>query len=221
MPDLIIRPESGETNRLVLQDQAGNDVLTTADSGATLNSPTLVTPALGTPASGVVTNLTGTLGTGINNAEGGIFKHIKIYRTSTYNTSTNGAETIINWTKQGSPWADVGTDFGYSSGEFTFPAAGIWLIMTNVAFYVSGNGLGANMEAQTAIYDGSSWVGSVYIRVGQQYDGSSYTRGGGSQPHIYDIPNTNYKWRVRFSDTISGKTVADSTQVTFIYLSQT
>tara|TARA_B100000029_G_scaffold455434_1_gene482686 strand:- start:830 stop:1423 length:594 start_codon:yes stop_codon:yes gene_type:complete len=36
MPDLIIRPEAGSTNRLILQDQAGNAVLTTADSGADL-----------------------------------------------------------------------------------------------------------------------------------------------------------------------------------------
>ncbi len=63
MPDLIIKPTTTSGNKLILQDQAGGAVLTTADSGATianatLNSPTLVTPALGTPASGTLTNAT-------------------------------------------------------------------------------------------------------------------------------------------------------------------
>ena len=65
MADLIIKPATGDGNKLILQDKAGGAVLTTADSGATianatLNSPTMVTPALGTPASGVMTNMTGT-----------------------------------------------------------------------------------------------------------------------------------------------------------------
>ena len=58
---MIIKPAVG--GNLLIQDQAGGAVVTTADSGATianaiLNSPTLVTPALGTPASGVLTNAT-------------------------------------------------------------------------------------------------------------------------------------------------------------------
>ena len=65
MPDLTIKPNAGSGNKVIIQDQAGGAVMTTADSGATianatLNSPTLVTPALGTPASGVMTNMTGT-----------------------------------------------------------------------------------------------------------------------------------------------------------------
>ena len=64
MPDLIIKPAAQSGNKVIIQDQAGGAVITTADSGATianstLNSPTLVTPALGTPASGVMTNMTG------------------------------------------------------------------------------------------------------------------------------------------------------------------
>ena len=63
MANMIIRPATGTGNKVIVQDQAGAAVLTTADSGATitsatLNSPTLVTPALGTPASGVLTNAT-------------------------------------------------------------------------------------------------------------------------------------------------------------------
>ena len=75
MADLIIKPATGDGNKLILQDKAGGAVLTTADSGATianstLNSPTLVTPALGTPASGVVTNLSGVLPAGVTGGSG-------------------------------------------------------------------------------------------------------------------------------------------------------
>ena len=40
MPDLIIKPTATSGNKLILQDQAGGAVLTTADSGATLGNST-------------------------------------------------------------------------------------------------------------------------------------------------------------------------------------
>jgi len=55
MADLIIKPATGDGNKLILQDKAGGAVLTTADSGATIADGI----ALGTPASGVMTNMTG------------------------------------------------------------------------------------------------------------------------------------------------------------------
>ena len=65
MPDLIIKPAAQSGNKVIIQDQAGGAVITTADSGATIADGI----ALGTPASGVVTNLTGTfagsLGSGV------------------------------------------------------------------------------------------------------------------------------------------------------------
>ena len=54
MPDLTIKPNAGSGNKVIIQDQAGTPVLTTADSGATLANGL----ALGTPASGALTNCT-------------------------------------------------------------------------------------------------------------------------------------------------------------------
>ena len=75
MANLIIKPQNTSGDKVIIQDQAGVAVLTTADSGATianatLNSPTMVTPALGTPASGVVTNLSGVLPVGVTGGSG-------------------------------------------------------------------------------------------------------------------------------------------------------
>ncbi len=54
MGNLIIKGKGGAGNKLIIQDQAGGAVLTTADSGATIADGV----ALGTPASGVLTNMT-------------------------------------------------------------------------------------------------------------------------------------------------------------------
>ena len=44
MPDLIIKPAATSGNKLILKDQAGGAVLTTADSGATIAGATLTSP---------------------------------------------------------------------------------------------------------------------------------------------------------------------------------
>ena len=58
MPDLIIKPTATSGNKLILQDQAGGAVLTTADSGATIANATLTTPNLGTPSAVTLTTAT-------------------------------------------------------------------------------------------------------------------------------------------------------------------
>ena len=55
MPDLIIKPENTSGNKLILKDQAGGAVLTTADSGATLGNSTQDNiTRLGTVTSGAI-----------------------------------------------------------------------------------------------------------------------------------------------------------------------
>ena len=49
MADLIIKPATGDGNKLILQDKAGGAVLTTADSGATITSATLTSPTINSP----------------------------------------------------------------------------------------------------------------------------------------------------------------------------
>ena len=41
MPDLIIKPQATSGNKVIIQDQAGGAVLTTADSGVTLSNATI------------------------------------------------------------------------------------------------------------------------------------------------------------------------------------
>ena len=50
MPALIIKPTATSGNKLILQDQAGGAVLTTADSGATYANATLTAPTIASMA---------------------------------------------------------------------------------------------------------------------------------------------------------------------------
>ena len=57
MPDLTIKPNSGSGNKVIIQDQAGAAVLTTADSGATLGNSTQDNiTRLGTVTTGTMKN---------------------------------------------------------------------------------------------------------------------------------------------------------------------
>ena len=46
MPNLIIKAQNTSGNKVIIQDQAGGAVLTTADSGATIANATLTTPTI-------------------------------------------------------------------------------------------------------------------------------------------------------------------------------
>ena len=50
MGNLIIKGKGGAGNKLIIQDQAGAAVLTTADSGATIANATLTTPTIASMA---------------------------------------------------------------------------------------------------------------------------------------------------------------------------
>ena len=57
MPDLIIKPTNTSGNKVIIQDQAGGAVLTTADSGATLGDSTQDnTTRLGTVTTLIIAN---------------------------------------------------------------------------------------------------------------------------------------------------------------------
>jgi hypothetical protein len=61
MPDLIIKPAAQSGNKVIIQDQAGGAVITTADSGATMASN-----VTGIPAAGI----TGVLPVGVTGGSG-------------------------------------------------------------------------------------------------------------------------------------------------------
>ena len=57
MPDLIIKPTATSGNKLILQDQAGGAVLTTADSGATIGGATIINTSGAITTTGAFTSV--------------------------------------------------------------------------------------------------------------------------------------------------------------------
>tara|TARA_B100001123_G_C15231481_1_gene995340 strand:- start:302 stop:1054 length:753 start_codon:yes stop_codon:yes gene_type:complete len=83
MPDLTIKPNAGSGNKVIIQDQAGAAVLTTADSGATLGNSTQDNiTRLGTVTTGTYNATIGSTAT--NNLAGGL-------RLITTATNTSGS----------------------------------------------------------------------------------------------------------------------------------
>jgi hypothetical protein len=221
MANMIIRPATGTGNKVIVQDQAGAAVLTTADSGSTIANSTLDNATQDSITRlGTVTS--GSLEAGVNLNGAQVFKHIKHYSVTGY-TYGGGAENIKGWYLNTSDaFLNRGSNFSINAnGELTFPEAGFWMVTAHLAFYKAANGLNTNMEPLMQIHNGSSWGNSKYMRVGEQYDGSTYTRGGGQKVSFYDILSTSYKWRMYPPSASSGPTIADSTSVEFVYIGAT
>ena len=172
----------------------------------------------------------GTIGSSATLTSGGIFKCIKQYHAQPV---LNPGEFIGNssnpWTKKSGgsqSWVDVGTDFNlHNNGqELEFPITGMWQIGIYCYFYKNDhNQVGRNMEFTPIIYNGSSWVGLDYLRVGENPDRQSggYTRGGGTKTVFINVQSTSYRIRIQNQTTLSSHGIYTGGELTFLHLSGT
>ena len=186
MADFTIKPASGTGNKLILQTQAETDVMTTSDSGvtldsATLNSPTLVTPALGTPASGVVTNLSGVLPVGVTGgsgltalgtvATGNLSNTAIVYPAghvlrSFYDENTDGGYTV---TTTYGDWASL--DITITGPNSTSDYLQIWIFLASV-YNSAADGRYIKIGARYSIDD---WSNDVQFGTQEFYDRPAYS----------------------------------------------
>ena len=89
MVDLVIRPTIGAGNKIIIQDQAGQPVLTTADSGATLNNVTGILSEITPGTSGNLLTSDGTNWTSAaaGGGGGGAFEYLGSVGRATNNTA--------------------------------------------------------------------------------------------------------------------------------------
>ena len=142
----------------------------------------------------------------------------------TSNFNSNSATHLINsnWERNDTHFDKIGTGMSESSGVFTFPSTGIYLIMYQM------NCQGTNMQYMGLYIDVSPDGGSSYYRRAQNYDSGGQTGYFGSNncELIVDVTNaSNYKVKFYVSSSGAITTEGDSTNqrtgVTFIKLGDT
>ena len=227
-------------NLQVTAAKVASDVATTAGTqtftNKTLTSPTLTTPALGTPASGVisactssgmvltapvlgtpasgvVTNLSGVLPVGVT---GGSGLHLlpcsesisKFQFTDFTATGHPSNETITSWSR--TEIRNEGGSVSESSGIFTFPTTGIWMIYMKMMF-LNGGGGGAIQNSHIVI------TCSLSTNSGSSYSGNFQGSNNFNSPNvawwrkpvdalgIIDITNTTTH-KVRFTNYSASST---------------
>jgi len=167
----------------------------------------------------------GTIGASAELAEGGLFKCIKQYHAPpVQNPGSKVGDSSNPWTKKYGTggWADVGTDFTVHGGQdLQFPVTGIWQITYYYYFYKQASSMGGNMEPSPHISDGSNWHTLDFIRVGENYDGSNYTRGGGSKTVMINVTSTNFRTAIYNNADLSSGNIYAGGEITFLCLSNT
>jgi hypothetical protein len=125
MANLVIRPATGAGNKVVVQDQAGAAVLTTADSGATIANATLTAPTVASmanftfPAGHVIqvvhTHLTTASSTSLTASTGGVTGYANITDlncTITPKQSNSNMLVHVRWNGEASAAQSQDSSFG-------------------------------------------------------------------------------------------------------------
>ena len=142
--------------------------------------------------------------------------------TTNFNSNSSAYLITSNWERNDTHFDKIGTGMTQSSGVFTFPSTGIYLIMYQF------NCQGTNMQYMGLYIDVSPDGGSSYYRRAQNYDSGGQTGYFGSSncECIVDVTNAS-NFRARFyassqgAITTEGNTNAQRTGVTFIKLGET
>ena len=217
MANLIIKPTSGGS--LILQDEGGTAAHTIDASGNhTLSGTTnnLGTVTAGTIASGV------TGGAGLT--EAGITHASQWWMTTNF---TGDADPITaNLVEVNAPtgFGKIGASMTVSSGIFTFPVTGYWLIVYNWQGFDVNDSLSVNPQVYTT-HDNSTWGLAVHMQQGSNVTSTTYHNQEGK--YIMDVTSTStHKVKFRVMSTVSGsQTMGSSTYTrtgfTFIRLGAT
>ena len=142
---------------------------------------------------------------------------------SNYSNSAGSAVITANWERADNNFEKIGTGLTESSGIFTFPSTGKYLITFNM--YTNGNAdryIGGEIEISSDSGSNYSQIGSI---LDSAYDGSG-TYSAASCSSLVDVTNTS-TFRMRFQATsvgtvnFNGSTDSQRTGFTCIRLGDT
>jgi len=204
MADLIIKPSAGAGNKLIIQDQAGGAILTTADSGAVLND---ITGTISEITPGTSGNLLTSDGSNWVSAAapapGGTLLSMTVYDNGSGNyTVPAGCNRIhVHVTGAGGGGGGMGDGGGYTSGNFQNPSRGhatgsgggaggtaisvLAVTPATTIAYVIGNGGVNDDSGSNFTTDGTAGGNSTFAHSGGTLTGG----GGGGGDHATKYPN--------------------------------
>lgn len=204
-----------------IQDQDGNNIINENADTITIG------------ASGDTVNIVGTLQNGGTNFLQGITMADQWRLSASYSYSNSGADIDLtsNWERVDTDgFGQIGTGMTESSGIFTFPSTGIYLITftffaDNTAAVGNNRYVGGNISTtlDNSSYSGASQVYSNIPAAAMSKD--AFT--SGSMFHIFDVTDvTTHKVKFRVtanlnSTTFQGNTSLTSTSASFIRLGDT
>ena len=122
--------------------------------------------------------------------------------------------------------SEIGSGMSESSGVFTFPATGIWLIMAQLSVYSDNHSQKNSIQIQYTANNGTLWSTNANMQQGI-YDQGSDSYGAVSCSVLIDVTNTsNDKVKFNFGagqggETCQGHTVYNHTHFVFIRLGDT
>jgi len=202
-----------------IQDTSGNNIINESSDTITIG------------ASGDTTNIIGTLqnnGSALNFATVNGITNAQQWRISAdQNNMDNGDHITNNWEQADTyGYGGIGTAMSQSSGIFTFPTTGIWLITHNVTFNdaTEQNHMACIITATT---DNSSYNSISISKTSLKLINSSTTNAAASAQTLFDVTSTSTH-KIRFATgaqnngyNVIGSTVANYTSATFIRLGDT
>ena len=174
MSDLIIKPSPGAGNKLIIQDQAGGAILTTADSGASLNNLTGTLSEITPGAAGKVVSSDGT--NWVSTKASDALTTDLPPGTSGNVLKSNGT----NWTSAASGTLLSMTVYTTGSGDYTVPAG-----CNKIHVHVTGAGGGGG-----GMGDGGGYNGNFINPMRGHATGSGGGAGGTAISVLAVIPAT-------------------------------
>jgi hypothetical protein len=161
-----------------IQDTSGNNIINESSDTITIGASG---DTITIPAGATITNSGTATGFGITEADQ--------WRITANHSGV--ADITANWERVDTDgFNHIGTGMSESSGIFTFPSTGIWLIMFNASAYVSG---GDSAYVRGSIQTTLNGGGDGYSRAASDYsssfEGDAYNHI--STNFIFDVTNTS------------------------------
>ncbi len=143
--------------------------------------------------------------------------------TSTQNITAN---LTRNLGQSGTGAAPLGTGMTESSGVFSFPSTGKYMIIVHARFSIAGTD-SCNIATQLSVDGGSNWITSAYASDGNNSSGGANRDGASTSLFFFDVTDVSQR-KARFnagsigtSSLVRGNATIVQTSFTFIRIGDT